>query len=147
MNNEVILRSYSEYKKQIIWNGSDTRIVDVVVDIRPEQGIAGFTENKNMVGVFVRNNETFFLLDDKEYRIDQEKFICSNSYISNKTRQFKLANKNVVICDIIYEPYIDPGMLIYDADPEEFDILLYLSENILKSKETLENYLVAKSIK
>lgn len=87
----------------------------------------------------------FFLIDKEEHKICQRNFECSNIYIDKKTRQFKLINQNNLICEIIYEPYLDPGILIYDSDPEEFDSLLFLSNNILQSKETLANFIIARN--
>lgn len=145
MNTDILLRNYSEYKKNIIWNGNKHKVVNTETINKPERGIAGFTENKNMVGVFVRDNDAFFLIDDKEYKIDIDNFQCSNTYQDKKTRQFKFINQSDVICEIVYEPYIDPGMVIYDSDPEDFDFLLFLSNNILHNKEILKNFIIAKS--
>lgn len=145
MSNEVILRNYSEYKKYTIWSGSDYKIIDEDTIDRLEQGISGFTENKGMVGVFVKNDDAFFLIDNKEHKICKNNFECSNIYIDKKTRQFKLITQSDLICEIIYEPYIDPGMVIYDSDPEEFDFLLFLSNNILQSNESLANFIIARN--
>jgi hypothetical protein len=125
MNNDVTLSNYSEYKRYTIWNGVKYKIVDENAISAPEKGISGFTENNMMTGVFVRNEDAFFLLDNKEYKICVDSFECSNVYMDKKRRHFKLSNQDDVICDIVYEPYIDPGMVLYDSDPEEFDILLF----------------------
>jgi len=119
--------------------------VDKETANKSEQGISGFTETKNMVGVFVRNNNVFFLLDGNEYEICIHDFECSNIYIDKNTRKFKLISQSQLIYEIIYEPYIDPGMIIYDSDPEEFDFLLFLSNHILKSKLSLENFIIARN--
>ncbi|TVX94898.1 hypothetical protein [Cohnella terricola] len=145
MVNDVILSNYSLYKKYTLWNGSDYKIVDMDAVDGKVQGISGYTENKNMVGVFVKNNDVYFFLDNKEHRICIDSFECSNRYTDNKMRNFKLIDQGDLICEIIYEPYIDPGMIIYDSDPEEFDFLLFLSNNILQSKETLSNFIIARN--
>ncbi|ANY65696.1 hypothetical protein BBD42_03875 [Paenibacillus sp. BIHB 4019] len=145
MSNEIILRNYSEYKKYTIWSGSDYRIVDKEAVDRQEQGISGFAENEALVGVFVKKDDAFFLIDNKEYKICKSNFECSNIYIDKKTRKFQFINQNDLICEIIYEPYIDPGMVMYDSDPEEFDFLLFISNNILQSKEALANFVVARN--
>jgi hypothetical protein len=138
---EVLLRNYSECNKYMIWNGYTYNTIDKLD--RSEQGIVGYTENKELVGIFIRNSEVFFLNNNKEYKIDATNFICSNPYIDKNTRHFKLENHNVTIYELIYEPYIDPGMLIYDADLEEFDFLLFINNNILQNKETLENFIIS----
>ncbi|WP_338554586.1 hypothetical protein [Paenibacillus sp. KS-LC4] len=145
MNKMVILRNYSEYKKYTIWNGENYEIVEKETVNRQEQGISGFTEDETMVGVFVQDKDAFFLINNKEYQICKSNFECSNNYIDKKTRVFKFINQSDVICKITYEPYIDPGMVMYDSDPEEFDFLLFLSNNILQSEESLANFITARN--
>lgn len=143
MSDKIALRNYSEYNQYMIWNGNIYEPIDKDKLEKSEQGIIGYTENKELVGVFVKNSEVFFLNDNIEIRIDTSNFKCSNSYIDKNTRHFKLENQNSLVFESIYEPYIDPGMIIYDSDPEEFDFLLFLSNNILSNKESLENYILA----
>lgn len=143
MSNEIVLRNYSEYNQFMVWNGNICEpIVRDKID-KPEQGIIGCTESKELVGVFVKNSGAFFLNNNVEIRIDTSNFKCSNSYIDKKTRHFKLVNQEKLIFESVYEPYIDPGMVVYNSDPEEFDFLLFLSNNILSNKESLENYILA----
>ena len=145
MSTEIILRNYSEYQKYIIWEGSNYKTVDKdTVVAKKEHGICGFTENNDIVGVFARHHDAFFMIGKEEHKINQANFECSNIYIDKKTRQFKLINQNTLVCEIIYEPYIDPGISIYDSDPEEFDLLLFISNNILQSQEALANFIIAR---
>lgn len=44
------------------------------------------------------------------------------------------------ICNIVYVPFIHPGMIYYDADPKEFDVLLYLSE-LLKDEDSIKRFM------
>ncbi len=142
MCDKIVLRNYSEYNQYMIWNGNIYEPIDKDKLEKSEQGIIGYTENKELVGIFVKKSEVYFLNNNIEIRIDKSNFKCSNSYIET-TRHFKLENQNSLVFESVYEPYIDPGMIIYDADPEEFDFLLFLSNNILLNKESLENYILA----
>ena len=81
LSTEVILRNYSVYNQYILWDGHKYKsIVKDNID-KKEQGIAGYTKGQEVVGVFIRNPEVFFLYNDKEYIIDISNFKCSNSYI------------------------------------------------------------------
>ncbi len=46
------------------------------------------------------------------------------------------------LCDICYKPLIDPGMMYYDIDEEEYDVLLYIS-NLLKDKDVISKFILA----
>lgn len=143
MEMNVILRNYSEYNQYLIWNGYTYKTIVKDKLNRPEQGIVGYTDSKELIGIYIKNSEIFLLINEKEYKIDKSNFKCSNIYKDINTRHFKIENHGLIIFELVYEPYIDPGMVIYDADPEEFDFLLFLSNNILQDKETLENYIIS----
>lgn len=143
MDMNVTLRNYSNYNQYILWNHHTyITIIKDKLD-RPIQGIVGYTENKEIIGIYTKNSEVFFLNNEKEYKIDIPNFKCFNIYIDVNTRYFKIENCGVIIFESLYEPYIDPGVIIYDVDPEEFDFLLFLSNNILSDKETLENFIIS----
>lgn len=55
-------------------------------------------------------------------------------------RCFHVALRGQEICNIIYEPYVDPGMIYYDAEPDEFDVLLYIS-GLLKSEDSIKKFM------
>lgn len=143
MSTEIILRNYLEYNQNMVWDGHVCISVSKDKITKPEQGIAGFTESKELIGVFIRESEVFFLYNNVEYQIDISNFKSINSYIDNLSRHFIFENRNAIIYETVYKPYIDPGISIYDSDPEEFDFLLFLSNNILQSKESLKNYIIA----
>lgn len=69
-----------------------------------------------------------------------DNIVCKNEYVSSLERCFNVTIEGKEICNIIYKPYIDPGMIYYDADPEEFDVLLYLSR-LMKDKESLKEFM------
>lgn len=140
---KIVFNNYPDITKFIIWQDGKYNILDDDTDIST-QGIAGFTENNNLVGVFVDSKEVFFAFETQVYSLSPTEFECSNTYINKDERCFILKNRDIEICNIIYKPFIDPGIMFYEVDLEEFDILLFLSNNVLKNKETLESFIESK---
>lgn len=64
----------------------------------------------------------------------------TNKYISDLERSFHVSIGGQYICTIVYEPFINPGIIYYDADPEEFDVLLCLSE-LLKNEGSIKKFM------
>lgn len=101
------------------------------------QGIGGVTEDNILIGLYLEGEKVYFLCDKNRLEITIDRFNCENKYISKIKREFVVKEGEFVIYKKIYEPFIDPGMLWYDADPEEYDFLLRFY-NILKNKEAIE---------
>lgn len=140
---KIVFNNYPDITKVIIWQDGKYNILDDDSDLST-QGIAGITENNNLVGVFVNSKKVFFVFETQVYSLSSTEFECSNTYINKDERCFILKNRDIEICNIIYRPFIDPGMMFYEVDLEEFDILLFLSNNILKDKETLKSFIESK---
>ena len=140
---KIVFNNYPDITKVIIWQDGKYKILDDDSGLST-QGIAGITENNNLVGVFVNNYKAYFVFETHVYSLLPKEFECSNTYINKDERCFILKNRDMEICNIIYKPFIDSGMMFYEVDLEEFDILLFLSNNILNNKETLEAFIESK---
>lgn len=104
------------------------------------QGVGGFTEDEELVGIYVKEDKLFFYYNGKSFEASIDNLICTNNYVTRSDRCFSVTIGGQNICKIVYEPFIDPGMIFYDADPEEFDFLLYLSR-LLKNKEYMKRFM------
>jgi len=107
-----------------------------------DHGEGGFTKDKQLVGIYVEANKLFFQYNDKKYETSPEQIVFSNTILDKKNRHFQVKISNQVICDIIYEPFVDPLWMVLDGDEDEFDFLLYLS-NMLKNKNDILNFIKA----
>lgn len=136
----IILDNYSTIGTYIILESSGYSIVEEDEELFNFQGVGGFTEDGELVGIYVKDNKLFFYYNGKSFEASAENLICTNQYISRTERCFRVTIGEQKICEIVYKPYIDPGMIYYDADPEEFDVLLYLS-NLLKTKDSIKRFM------
>ena len=48
--------------------------------------------------------------------------------------------KDVLVCNIIYKPYISPFVLTFGDDEDEFDFLLYLS-NLMADENSILSFI------
>lgn len=55
-------------------------------------------------------------------------------------RNFRVEIKGILICNIIYKPYISPFVLTFGDDEDEFDFLLYLS-NLMADENSISNFM------
>ncbi|GKX29378.1 hypothetical protein SH1V18_18580 [Vallitalea longa] len=139
---KVVFNNYPDLRKVIIWKDGKYQLIED--SGLSTQGIAGITENNNFVGIFVNSKKAFFVFENQVYSLSTTEFECNNTYINKDERCFILKNKGVEICKIIYKPFVDSGMIFYEVDLEEFDILLFLSDNFLNSTESLELFISSK---
>lgn len=136
----VIMNNYSKTGTYILLEASGYSIVEKSKVQLVRQGIGGFSEDGQIVGIFVKDNKLFFFYNGKSFETSIKDLICTNTYVSKSKRCFSLTIEGQNICNIVYEPFIDPGMIYYDADPEEFDVLLYLSE-LLKNEDSINRFM------
>ena len=102
-------------------------------------GVGGMGEDGKLYALYLEQGNIYFQVENDVYEIDSSDFACTNNYIDDNNRLFKLDSKGENICTVKYKPFVDPGMLFYDAEEDEFDVLLYLS-SLLASKERLEGF-------
>lgn len=136
----IILENYPKISTRIIIENGTYSVQKAEEISKPIQGVGGFSEDGQLIGVFVENGKLFFLYNKECYQTIPSDLKCSNIYIAKSQRCFSIIIRDKKVCEIVYSPYIDPGMVFYDADPEEFDVLLYLS-GLLEDIETMQNFI------
>ncbi|MFI8707936.1 hypothetical protein ACIGHG_12800 [Bacillus sp. NPDC077411] len=136
----IILNNYPKIDTYIILEPSGYSIVEKNKVQLVRQGVGGFSEDGQVVGIYVKDNKLFFFYNGQSFETSVDDLICTNSYISKLERCFSVQMGGQNICNIVYEPFIDPGMIYYDADPEEFDTLLYLS-GLMKNEDSIKNFM------
>ena len=138
----IVLDNYSKVDTYIIIDSKGYSVADKRANRMEEHGEGGFTKDKQLVGIYVEANKLFFQYNDKKYETSPEQIVFSNTILDKKNRHFQVKISNQVICDIIYEPFVDPLWMVLDGDEDEFDFLLYLS-NMLKNKNDILNFIKA----
>ncbi|MEI4803427.1 hypothetical protein WAZ07_19580 [Bacillus sp. FJAT-51639] len=136
----IILNNYPKIDTYIILEPSGYSIVEKNKVQLVRQGVGGFSEDGQVVGIYVKDNKLFFFYNGQSFETSVDDLICTNSYISKLERCFSVQMGGQNICNIVYEPFIDPGMIYYDADPEEFDALLYLS-GLMKNEDSIKKFM------
>ena len=136
----ITLENYSKWESYIIIEHNNYSIIEDKNRHREIQGVGGVSEDGQVVGIYVENEELNFFYNNHSFLARPEKLVCKNEYVSSSERCFNVTIEGKEIYNIIYKPYIDPGMIYYDADPEEFDVLLYLSR-LMKDKESLKEFM------
>jgi hypothetical protein len=138
----IVLDNYSEADTYIIINTKGYSIANKRDKRLEEHGEGGFTEDKQLVGIYVEANKLFFQYNDKKYETSPDQIVFSNTKIDKENRHFQVKISNQIVCDIIYKPYLSPHWLLLDGDEDEFDFLLYLS-NMLKNRDAILNFIKA----
>lgn len=134
----IILENYSTIDTYIQIDNTEYTVVNKKCDIR--QGIGGFSENGELLGLYIDNDKLYFQYNDKKYQTKPNEIICTNERLKGDKRNFKVKIKDVVACNIIYKPYVNPLSLIFGDDEDEFDFLLHLSK-LMKSEESILNFI------
>ncbi|AIQ11277.1 hypothetical protein [Paenibacillus durus] len=136
----ITLRNYPKLGSYILIDNNTYSIEEAEDRYKVIQGIGGISEDGQVVGIYVKNNKLFFFYNGQSFEAPISDLNCTNNYVSKLKRCFSVTIGGQDICNIIYEPFIDPGMIYYDADPEEFDALLYISE-LLKSEDSIKKFM------
>lgn len=136
----MIMNNYSKIGTYILLDDSGYSIVEKSKVQLVRQGIGGFSEDGRIVGIYVKDNKLFFFYNGKSFETSINDLTCTNIYVSKSKRCFSVILEGQNICNIVYKPFIDPGMIYYDADPEDFDVLLYLSE-LLKNEDSINRFM------
>lgn len=134
----IVLRNYFDIDKKIVLYNNIYKIEDSDACIN---GVGGIQDNV-LYGLYVQDGELFFVEEMKSYEINIHDFNCSNQYINTTERVLKIVSTGKELYDICYKPLIDPGMMYYDIDEEEYDILLYIS-NLLKDEDVIRKFVLA----
>ncbi|ARC83447.1 hypothetical protein U732_2368 [Clostridium argentinense CDC 2741] len=137
----IILRNYFDISSKIVLYDNEYKIEDIN---SPINGVGGVADDNILYGLYVDNGKLFFIIDTKAYELNKNNINCSNKYITATERMFIILSSNQEICGIRYKPFVDPGMIYYDIDEDEFDVLLYIS-SLLKDNETIDKFVRAMS--
>ncbi|PEA80550.1 hypothetical protein COL60_24000 [Bacillus pseudomycoides] len=136
----ITLHNYPKLESYILIDNNTYSIKETGDRYKTVQGIGGISEDGQVVGIYVQDNKLFFFYNGQSFETSVDDLICTNSYISKLERCFSVQIGGQNICNIVYKPFIDPGMIYYDADPEEFDVLLYLS-GIMKNEDSIKKFM------
>jgi len=135
----VVLRNYFDAHKIIVLNENNYEIVETNNKNDSINGVGSMGDDNRLYGLYVDQGKLIFVNDTDRYELSQKNIFCSNKYITKTDRLFEIKSDNRNICEIQYQPFVDPGMMYYDVDEEEFDVLLYLS-SLLKDNETVNKF-------
>lgn len=124
----ILLENYSKKNTYIKITSQGYSIIDTNSMNGIENGEGGFSEDGELLGVYVDNNKFFFQYNDNNYETKPDEIVCTNERLSDGKRKFQVKIKDNVVCDITYKPYISPFVLTFGDDEDEFDFLLYLSK-------------------
>ncbi|WP_144569151.1 hypothetical protein [Bacillus pseudomycoides] len=136
----ITLHNYPKLESYILIDNNTYSIKETGDRYKTVQGIGGISEDGQVVGIYVQDDKLFFFYNGQSFETSVDDLICKNSYISKLERCFNVQIGRQNICNIVYEPFIDPGMIYYDADPEEFDVLLYLS-GLMKNEDSIKKFM------
>lgn len=134
----IILRNYSKINTCIQIDNSRYKVVEKIGDIR--QGVGGFSEDGELLGLYSEDGKLYFQYNNKSYETKPDEINCTNELLNDGKRNFRVIIKDVVVCNIIYKPYISPFVLTFGDEEDEFDFLLYLA-NLIVDKNSILNFI------
>lgn len=141
MKGYIILDNYSTIDNYIVIENLNYILTNE--NVEKTVGVGGFTENRELVALYVDDKDLFFLHEYKKIKLDVKNMECSNFYIDKNMTCFEIALSDEVIIKIVREPVVNANMLLVGEDAEEFDILLYFKNNFLEN-EHLRNEFIQK---
>lgn len=136
----IVLDNYSKKNTYITITSEGYSMINANSIKSIENGKGGFSENGELLGLYIDNDKLYFQYNDKKYQTKPDEIICTNERLKGDKRNFKVKIKDVVVCNIIYKPYVNPLSLIFGDDEDEFDFLLHLSK-LMKSEESILNFI------
>ena len=136
----IILDNHSKYNTYIIIENEKYSVVDAESIEGIEQGDGGFSENGDLLGLYVDKDKLYFQYNNNNYEAKAHDIECTNIILNDGKREFKVKIKDLLICDIVYKPYIDPLALIVGSDDDEFDFLLRLSR-VMESEDSILDFI------
>jgi hypothetical protein len=141
----IIMRNYFSLETYILLEPSGYSIVNKNEVQSVSQGVAGFSEDEQLVGIYVEDNKFYFYYNGKSFEATVDNFICTHQSLTSSSSDtcFRVTICGQTICEIVYEPYVTFEMILHGIDPEEFDFLIYLSR-VLNSKESMESFIGGK---
>ena len=136
----VILDNYSKKNTYINITQEGYSIIDANNINGIEDGEGGFTENGELLGLYICDDKLYFQYNNKKYEAKPNEINCTNKILNDGKRNFRVKIKDVLVCNIIYKPYISPFVLTFGDDEDEFDFLLYLS-NLMADENSILSFI------
>ena len=136
----IVLENYSRKNTYITITTEGYSVIDANSINGMENGEGGFSEDNELLGIYVVDDKLYFQYNDKKYQTKPDEIICTNERVKGDKRRFKVKLMDILVCDIIYKPYVNPLALIFGDDEDEFDFLLHLSK-LMKSEESILNFI------
>lgn len=136
----IVLDNYSKKNTYITITAEGYSIIDANRINSIENGEGGFSEDNELLGIYVEDDKLYFQYNDIKYQTKPDEIICTNERIKGDKRSFKVKIKDILVCDIVYKPYVNPLALILGDDEDEFDFLLHLSK-LMKSEESILSFI------
>ena len=136
----VILDNYSKKNTYINITQEGYSIIDANNINGIEDGEGGFTENGELLGLYICDDKLYFQYNNKKYEAKPNEINCTNKILNDGKRNFRVKIKDVIVCNIIYKPYISPFVLTFGDDEDEFDFLLYLS-NLMADENSILSFI------
>ncbi len=84
----IIMNNYSKTGTYIILEPSGYSVVEKNKVKLVRQGVGGFSEDGQVVGIYVKDNKLFFFYNGKSFETSIEDLICTNSYVSKIEKMF-----------------------------------------------------------
>ena len=136
----VILDNYSKKNTYINITQEGYSIIDANNINGIEDGEGGFTENGELLGLYICDDKLYFQYNNKKYEAKPNEINCTNKILNDGKRNFRVKIKDILVCNIIYKPYISPFVLTFGDDEDEFDFLLYLS-NLMADENSILSFI------
>ncbi|URZ04108.1 hypothetical protein [Clostridium felsineum] len=136
----IVLDNYSKKNTYITITTEGYSVIDANSINGIENGEGGFSEDNELLGIYVDDDKLYFQYNDKKYETKPDEIICTNERLKDGKRNFKVKIKDILVCDIVYKPYISPFVLTFGDDEDEFDFLLYLS-NLMVDENSILNFI------
>ena len=136
----ILLDNYSKINTYIKITTEGYSIINANNKNRIENGKGGFSEDGELLGLYIDDDKLYFQYNDKSYETKPDEINCTNEILDDGKRDFQVKINDVLVCDIVYKPYVNPLALIFGDDEDEFDFLLYLSK-LMKNKDSILNFI------
>ena len=136
----ILLKDYSQYNTFIQLEAEKYTIVPSKKTGKTEDGIGGFSENNDLLGLYINNGKLYFQYNLNRYEIIPSEVLCSITKDIDENNIFEVKIKNKEICKIVYKPYINPLGLAFGESVDEFDFLEFL-RNTLKNEDSINKFI------
>ena len=136
----ILLDNYSKINTYIQIIGEEYSVIDKVNEEQSIDGEGGFSDEGELLGIFLEGDKLFFRYNNKSYETSPSDLVCTYEIMAGGICNFKVKIKKEIVCDITYEPYISPLAMAFEEDDDEFDYLLYLSR-LIKDEESILQFI------